>query len=237
MPSPNDNFSLKDAVNPQTFKIRTKDTSVAQDGSLQTMRHLAMSSPVDYGIGGCFQICSKSGVMAAGLAANSPIYSFRWTTVNLNAIVRRVRIQAWSLGTAFTAGIATFDMFVCRGWTVADTGGVIDTLTVDNGNLRSAMPPTLLSELRHSSTATLTAGTRTKDAQPVDSLTFGIGAVANTLFSAGATRTPLFERTGTEHPLVLANNEGFTIQATVPATGTWSWWITPEWDEVPIEAY
>src|SRR6266853_3826937 len=141
MPSPNDNISLKDAVNPMTFKMRTKDTSVAQDGSLQTMRHLAMPYPVDYGIGGCFQLCSKSGIMAAGLAANSPIYSFRWASIQFNAIVRRVRMQAWSLGTGFTAGLALFDMFVCRGWTVADTGGITDTLTVDNGNLRSAMPP------------------------------------------------------------------------------------------------
>jgi hypothetical protein len=235
MPSPNDNFSLKDAVNPAAFKIRTKDRSVSQDGSLQIMRHLAEPYPVDYGIGGCFQLCSKSGIMAAGLAANSPIYSFRWSNTQFNAIVRRVRMQAWSLGTGFTVGLAAFDMFVCRGWTVADTGGTTDTLTVDNGNLRSAMPSSNLAELRHSSTATLTAGTRTKDAQPVDTMTFEVTAAANKPFSVAGIK--LFERVGAEHPLVCANNEGFTIQATVPATGTWSWWITAEWDEVPIEAY
>jgi len=234
MPSPNDNIFLKDALS-HDFKMRAKDTSVAQDGSIQTVRHLAMPYPVDYGTGGCFQICSKSGVMAAGLAANSPIYSFRWSNTAFNAIVRRVRMQAWSLGTGFTAGLALVDMFVCRGWTVSDTGGTIDTLTGDNGNLRSAMPPTLLAELRHSSTATLTAGTRTKDTQPVESMTYGITTAINTPFSVTATK--LFERLGAEHPFVCANNEGFTIQATVPATGTWSWWITSEWDEVPNENY
>jgi len=235
MASPNDNFSLKDASNPAVFKIRTKDRSIAQDGSLQIMRHLAEPYPVDYGIGGCFQLCSKSGVMAAGLAANSPIYSFRWANTQFNVLVRRVRMQAWSLGTGFTSGLAFFDMFVCRGWTVADTGGSVETLTGDNGNLRSAMPSSNLPELRHSATATLTAGTRTKDVQPVDSMTFEVTTAINKPLSVSGIK--LFERVGAEHPLVCANNEGFTIQATVPATGTWSWWITTEWDEVPIEAY
>jgi hypothetical protein len=235
MSSPNDNFWLRDAVNPQAFKMRSKDTSLAQDGSVQTVRHLSMPYPVEYGIGGCFQLCSKSGVMAASLAANSPIYSFRWVSLLQNAIVRRVRLQAWSLGTGFTAGLAFLDMFVCRAWTVADTGGTTETLGGDNGNLRTAMPATLLPELRHSATAALVAGTRTKDVQPVESMTYGITTAVNTPFLTTATK--LFERVGAEHPLVLANNEGFTIQATVPAVGTWSWWITTEWDEVPLEAY
>jgi hypothetical protein len=234
MPSPNDNISIKDGL-AALFKMRTKDTSAAQDGSLQNIRHLATQYPVDYGSGGCFQLCSKSGVMAAGLAASSPIYSFRWTSATLLAIVRRVRIQAWSLGTGFTAGIATFDMFRAVAWTVADTGGVLDTITTPNGSLRSAMTASALTELRHSSTAALTAGTRTRDVQPADSMTYGVLATANTPFSP--TPSKLFERVGSEHPLVLATNEGFTIQATVPATGTWSWLIIPEWDEVPIVNY
>jgi len=234
MSSPNDNINLKDALS-HDFKMRAKDTSVAQDGSIQTVRHLAMPYPVDYGSGGCFQVCSKSGIMAAGLAANSPIYSFRWSSVSFVAVIRRVRFQVWSLGTGFTAGLASFDMFVCRGWTVADTGGVTDTMTGDNGNLRSAMPFSLLSELRHSSTATLTAGTRTKDIQPVDSMTFEVTTAINKPLSTAGVK--LFERVGAEHPFVCTVNEGFTIQATVPATGTWSWWITTEWDEVPNENY
>lgn len=234
MPSPNDNFQVKDGL-AALFKVRSKDTSVAQDGSLQTIRHLASFYPVDYGAGGCFQLCSKSGIMAAGLAANSPIYSFRWTSATFLAILRRVRIQAWSLGTGFTAGIATFDMFRAVSWTVADTGGVVDTITGVNGDLRTAMAATFLGEIRHSSTAALTAGTRTRDAQPIDSMSYGVTATANTPFSTSVTK--LFERVGSEHPLVLAQNEGFTIQATVPATGTWSWMIIPEWDEVPLVNY
>jgi hypothetical protein len=98
------------------------------------------------------------------------------------------------------------------------------------------MPASVLTEIRHSSTATLTAGTRTKDAQPVDCLLANVGTVANTgfLVSPGGI---LFEKTPQEHPLVLAQNEGFTIEATVPATGTWKWVIITEWDEVPLVNY
>jgi hypothetical protein len=35
-----------------------------------------------------------------------------------------------------------------------------------------------------------------------------------------------------EWPLVLAQNEGFIIRATVPATGTWDFAVTMEWSEV-----
>ncbi len=235
MPSPNDNISMKDALS-FTFKMRAKDRSIAQDGSLQSIRHLSESYPIDYGTGGCFQLASKSSTMAAGLAANSPIYSFRWTSTTLLGIVRRVRLLAGSLAIGFAQGTATFDMFVCRSWTVADTGGVTDTLITDNGNLRTAMPATVLSEIRHSSTATLTAGTRTKDVQPVDTLFENVGTVANTGFIVSP-NGKLFEKFPEEHPLVFVQNEGFTIQATVPATGTWQWTIITEWDEVPLVNY
>jgi hypothetical protein len=35
------------------------------------------------------------------------------------------------------------------------------------------------------------------------------------------------------HPMLLAQNEGFMIRSTVPATGTWAFSVTVEWDEVP----
>jgi hypothetical protein len=237
MPSPNDNFQVKDAFD-LTFKVRAKDTSVAQDGSLQNVRHLATPYPVDYGVGGCFHLTSKSGAMAAGLAANAPIYAFRWTSSTMLGIVRRVRISAWTLGAGFAAGIATFDMYRAMSWTVADTGGVIDTLGLDNGNLRTAMPSTVLSEIRHSSTAALTAGTRALDGQPTDFL-FGVAPTsAFSQFIHPGIAGPLFNKAGaSDHPLVLVQNEGFVIQATVPATGTWSFAITSEWDEVPLVNY
>lgn len=108
MASPNDNFDLRNGLD-ALFKVRAKDISTAQDGSLQFMRHLATPHPVDYGLGGCYQLTSKSGTMAAGLAANAPIYSFRWTSSTKLALLRRIRFSAYSLGTGFTAGVAVFE--------------------------------------------------------------------------------------------------------------------------------
>jgi hypothetical protein len=35
-----------------------------------------------------------------------------------------------------------------------------------------------------------------------------------------------------EWPLVLVQNEGFIIRATVPATGTWEFGVLLEWSEI-----
>jgi hypothetical protein len=35
-----------------------------------------------------------------------------------------------------------------------------------------------------------------------------------------------------EHPLILAQNEGIVIQATVPATGTWQFGVKIDWTEI-----
>jgi hypothetical protein len=40
------------------------------------------------------------------------------------------------------------------------------------------------------------------------------------------------EDIGPEHPVLLAQNEGFVVRATVPATGTWQFGITVAWAEV-----
>jgi hypothetical protein len=37
---------------------------------------------------------------------------------------------------------------------------------------------------------------------------------------------------GSEHPIVLAQNEGIAVRATMPATGTWSASVLMKWAEV-----
>ena len=226
-----DNVLLKDALGNE-FTLRAKDISGGGDGSILRSMFMASLYPFDYGDGGCFQLTSKSGIMAAGLAAASPIYAFRWTSGTLLAVIKRIRISAWSLGTGFAAGIGTFDLVAARPFTGSDTNGVTDTISGNNGKLRTSMASSALAEIRHSSTASLIAGVRSLDAQPIASLNVGIGSAAFTPLSPSP--MTLFEKPQGEHPLVLALNEGFVIQATLPATGTWSFAITPEWDEVPI---
>jgi hypothetical protein len=39
------------------------------------------------------------------------------------------------------------------------------------------------------------------------------------------------------YPLLFAQNEGFIIRATVPATGTWAFAVTVDWNEQVIGNY
>jgi hypothetical protein len=53
--------------------------------------------------------------------------------------------------------------------------------------------------------------------------------------TAGATLVSpfaMFDQRPGEHPLVLAQNEGFVIQATVPATGVWFFAVKADWVEI-----
>lgn len=217
------------------FTLRSKDISAAGDGSIQAAMMLSRLYPLDWSLnevsGGMFQHTAKSATMAAALAANAPILAFQWTSGTLVGVVRRVKLAAWSLDTGFAAGIATFDMYVARAFTAIDTGGVTSTLTGNNAKLRTAMS-TASAVIVHSSTATLTAGTRTLDAAPVESW----NAAAPTTAYAPLANPPvkLFEKLPGEHPLVLAQDEGFVIQASVPATGDWAFAASIEWDELPL---
>lgn len=186
--------------------------------------------PLDFGGQGSFQIVSKSGTMAAGLSGDSPIYSFRNAHASLIVVVRRITLAAWSLGTGFTAGIGRFELYIGRSWSGADTGGTTDTITTNNGKLRTSMASIgALAEIRHSATATLSAGTRTLDTQPQSELTVAVTNATNTVFCP---TSDLLRRDPFEYPLIISPSEGFVIQATVPATGTWTWAIKTQWDEV-----
>jgi hypothetical protein len=85
-------------------------------------------------------------------------------------------------------------------------------------------------DARMSSTATLSAGTRTLDSQALGTIVFGVNTTANVVQLA--TSDLLTAAQGYNGwPLVLAQNEGFEIQATVPATGTWVGIATVYWSE------
>lgn len=187
--------------------------------------------PIDIGALGSYSASIKSGVEAAGASAASPILTFRWApsvvTTSL-ALIRRIRFQAYNLGTGFAAGNFLFDLFVARAFSVQDTGGAAVTLTTNNAKLRTSHATTQAAILA-ATTGVLTAGTRTKDANPLRS---AAGVVANAAFAAMVMDTDMFRALQGEHPLVLATGEGFTIEATVPATGTWSWAAAIDWDEV-----
>jgi len=184
-----------------------------------------------YGALGHYAYGQVTGLMAAGLAAASDIFQFRWTDTSNLCVINEVALTGMYQTTAFTAGAGLFQLTLARAFTASGTGGTAATLTGDNQALRTSMGSSLVGDLRIATTAALGAGTKTYDAQP-------IGVYAKFILAAGNTQVfeevTLFSRDpGTEHPIVLAQNEGFGIRATVPATGVWTVGIRVKWAEVP----
>ena len=179
-------------------------------------------------VSGSYCMSQVSGTMAAGLAANAPIVSWRYGGANL-AILRKVIMSAQVGATGFAAGNAEFDVFAARSFTVSDTGGQAATLTGNNGKLRTVYGTTALSDFRTSTTATLTAGTRTLDATALNKVAIALPVTANIPILPA--QTPVFDQRPMEQPATFATSEGFVIQATVPATGVWTFTVTVCWDE------
>jgi hypothetical protein len=224
-----DNKQIKDGLG-NVFTIRMKDISPVLDGSVQRSMIYATLYPLDYGSGGIFQHVAKSGTMAAMLPVNSTIYSFRWASPGMVALIWRMRMMAWTV-TAFSGGIASFDLYAARAFTTFDSGGNFANLTGDNNQLRTSMAASGAS-IAWSATAALNPGVRTLDFAPMESLSTPAPTVNNSLFQIEPLL--LFQKDKADHPLVLANNEGFVITASVPqTTSTWAFTVTLEWNEVP----
>jgi hypothetical protein len=206
-------------------------TGAAQDVDSVTKAARVTLRPIDVGALGSYSHALKSGVEAAGASANSPIWNFRWAPATVPtslALIRRIKFSAWNLGTGFTAGNFVFDFFIARSFSVDDTGGTAATLTTNNAKLRTSMATTQAT-IRGGTTGVLTAGTRTKDAMPFRTIA---GVVANAAFSALVPDVEVFRQQPGEQPITLATGEGLVLEATVPATGTWTWALAIEWDEV-----
>lgn len=204
--------------------------------------------PTDVGALGSYVLAASSGTMAAGLAAAAPIFSVRWGDSARAMLIRRVAMTARNLTTAFAAGVFLFELMQARSFTASDSSGTAISLAGNNAKRRTSFGSSLVTDMRISSTATLTAGTRTLDGNaaglirgnvPATQVNYpfvGRGAISipgastvaystdwQDLFSLGVT---------TEWPLVYVQNEGFIIRATVPATGTWTFDVLLEWSEI-----
>jgi hypothetical protein len=178
--------------------------------------------------------------MAAALAASSEIFQFRYVTAASRiALVQKVNISAGCNVAATAAGLVAFRMTAARAWSAAGSGGTRLTLTGNNVKLRTAMATTEVSDAGISTTGALTAGTKTLDATDLSTISIGVGTGAITV-SHSLTLLPLsslFDADGEgQHPLVLANQEGFVIRNGAnawPATMTWSFSVNVVWAEVP----
>jgi hypothetical protein len=135
---------------------------------------------------------------------------------------------------AATATISpTFDIVLARSFTASDSAGTAITLTGNSMKKRTGMGTTLVTDIRKSAVAAgLTAGTRTLDADPVLSMpvTSTITAVNTSLYAAD-----LDFDSGTAHPIVFSQNEGFIVRGpsiVFGAAGTANLIVDVAWAEV-----
>jgi hypothetical protein len=176
-----------------------------------------------------------SGTMAAGLAASSEIFQVRWTQTPNLAIVWGVNLDGLSgSATAFAGGFAFINLTIARAWSGDGSGGSAATLTGNNQKLRSSMATTSMGSIRISSTGALGAGTKTLDAQPEGQISFSTNTSASVNYQTmiGLYGPASLEDGGNPAPIVLSQNEGVVVRATMPATGTWQFGISTAWTEV-----
>jgi hypothetical protein len=145
--------------------------------------------------------------------------------------VHYVRVGGIAVTTGFTAGAGNLNLSIARGYTANGTGGTAATLTGNNNKLRTSMGSSLVGDLRTASAAALGAGTKTYDSQAVGLFTFGVPATANINLLPSV--LDLYNEVNQgDQPIVLAQNEGLGLRATVPATGVWQFSVEIEWSEV-----
>lgn len=180
-------------------------------------------------IGGAYLASINTGTISAGLAASSPIFSFRWNDSSKVCVVRDVYAGLQSQ-VSFTAGNGLFEMYIARSFTTGLRDGTVAALTGSSNKLKTSMPTSNVADMRVSSTGSLNPGTRTLDANPMATLNFTITTNATSSQLNGL--TPVFAPDDNEWPLVLSANEGFVINATVPGTGTWVGYLQIRWEEL-----
>ena len=197
----------------------------------------ATPRPVDHGALGAYCIGMRSGIIGAAIAANSEIFQFRWSDATRYCVIRKIMIAASVTTTFFAAGVPMqLDLIKATGWTVAGSGGTRATPAALLKR-RTSMGSTLVaaSDIGISSTAALTAGTKTLETLALSNVVAAcpITASLNGTIIAPGTILWQAEVGDGEHPLVLVQNEGFVITVpAVPATGTWTVSVTVDWAEV-----
>jgi hypothetical protein len=208
------------------------NTGVGAEVEASALR--ACLKPLDHGLRGSFKANVASGNIGAAALSNATLLSFRNPTAGVVCCLRRVVLDAYSQGTGFTAGIGGAFLFAARSWSTADSGGTAVVQAYHSYKFRQTFGYSLV-EMRFG-TAALTPGTRTVDSQALASATFGVTTGTWTRFMVDKPDIPengclLWEAKPGLMPALFAQNEGFIVNFTVPATGVWTFHCSFEWEE------
>lgn len=206
------------------------------NANVDTDAHLMVNvRPPAFGALGYYQLAAVSGTIAATLAANSNLFTFRWTSSTDLAVIQSIKVGGIETGSAGTGADFDLAVYFARSYTASASGGT-SVLPTGNGNkLRTSMGTTLAGDIRIASTAGFTAGTWTLDTNPLARIQGESGLAAGNQLFPGPNPTPLFLRDNVDHhPIVLAQNEGIVVQnpLAASATSTWVLMVQITWGEV-----
>lgn len=194
--------------------------------------------PPGFGALGAYSKGMATGLIVATGSAGAVIWTMRWTDATRLALVERVRVNAVVTGTITTAVPYDLELYSSRSYTVSPTTSIGTTATLStHGKRRTSMGSTLLGGMWILGTAAagLTGETLGNDTDPLARISGATGTVIGTQFF-GANPMDLWKADGQtgQHPLILAQNEGLTIQAPLagPATGTFRIAVSVDWMEL-----
>lgn len=203
-------------------------------------RLLVSPRPPAIGTLGGYRLDAETGAIAATLAANSPLFSFRWGDATRLAIIEHISVSV-AVSAAITTAVAmSLEAIIARGFTASDSAGTQIVFTNNSGKSnadKTSMGGTLVTDVRIAATGTLTAGTRTLDNNGFGGVNFGTGTAVGTTPLA---KVDLYRASAPDgYPIILAQNEGFIIRNpdAGPATGTFKIMVSIGWTEVLASSY
>ena len=230
------------------IQIQGAGGSIVEAGAFAAEGLHVVLKPQDYGALGHYRAVLTTGTIAAGMGALGELVQMRWVNATQFCLIFEVAIlEFYNVATAWTSGRFLFDVIRSTAWSVDGTGGNVVSVADPQLQLRAAtMGASLFSTgFRLATTAALGAGTKTLDTLPMGATYGRVDAVAvkhhipqsNVVATASPAAGPGIELMhpdigAGEHPLVLAVNEGISIRATVPATGTWAASFLVKWAEL-----
>lgn len=229
------------------IQIQGAGGSTVEAGAFAAEGVHCINKPHDYGALGHYAAILVTGTIAAGMAALGELVQMRWVDATRFCLIHEVQVlEFYNVATAWTSGRFLFDVIISRAWTADGTGGNAVSVTGDQLNLRTSMGSSLFSTgFRLATTAALGAGTKTLDTLPMGATYGRVDAVAvkhhipqsNVVATASPAAGPgiyiwKVDIASGEHPITLATNEGISIRATVPATGTWAASFLVKWSEL-----
>src|SRR3990167_1381188 len=197
-----------------------------------------MSRQSLYGALGHYVVDVATGAIAAGMAANGELFQFRWTDDDNFAVINEIFVTGMRATTAFAVGAIDIKATKARSYTAVGSGGTALTLTTDEAKLRTNMGTSAVGDSRVATIGAWNAGTHALDTQDLGRITAhssgGVGSASTIIGAIYLPTLSLFKAdlASGEYPLILADNEGFVVRATVPATGVWNLGIRVKWAEI-----